>query len=182
MRKLSHINHLLSNIYVLSQLRHTNQYIVYSYSDIISFELLEDDETLISGGLGGALVGGILFGGVGAIVGGITGTKEVSSNCTNIRIKITVNKIANSAIYIIFNEKREISKRSAEYKRLFAQAHECISMLQIVCDSQKYESSESQKENSMSAADEIVKYKKLLDDGILTQDEFDAKKKQLLGI
>lgn len=33
-----------------------------------------------------------------------------------------------------------------------------------------------------SEADEILKYKKLLDAGILTQEEFDAKKKQLLGL
>ena len=39
----------------------------------------------------------------------------------------------------------------------------------------------SQSEN-FSAADEILKLKQLLDMGILTQDEFDAKKKQLLGI
>lgn len=34
----------------------------------------------------------------------------------------------------------------------------------------------------LSAADEIKKYKNLLDEGILTQDEFDAKKKELLGL
>lgn len=33
-----------------------------------------------------------------------------------------------------------------------------------------------------SAADEIKKFKELLDSGIITQEEFDAKKKQLLGI
>lgn len=33
-----------------------------------------------------------------------------------------------------------------------------------------------------SAADEIKKYKELLDMGAITQDEFDAKKKQLLGL
>jgi hypothetical protein len=33
-----------------------------------------------------------------------------------------------------------------------------------------------------SSADEILKFKQLLDNGIITQDEFDAKKKQLLGI
>lgn len=33
-----------------------------------------------------------------------------------------------------------------------------------------------------SSADEIKKYKELLDQGIITQEEFDAKKKQLLGI
>ena len=31
-------------------------------------------------------------------------------------------------------------------------------------------------------ADEIAKYKKLFDDGIITQEEFEAKKKQLLGL
>ncbi|MDE6232586.1 MAG: SHOCT domain-containing protein, partial [Lachnospiraceae bacterium] len=29
--------------------------------------------------------------------------------------------------------------------------------------------------------DELTKYKELLDSGIISQDEFDAKKKQLLG-
>lgn len=33
-----------------------------------------------------------------------------------------------------------------------------------------------------SAADEISKFKKLLDDGVITTGEFEAKKKQLLGI
>ena len=33
-----------------------------------------------------------------------------------------------------------------------------------------------------SAADDILKYKNLLDAGIITQEEFDAKKKQLLGL
>ena len=37
-------------------------------------------------------------------------------------------------------------------------------------------------EINSSAADEIVKYKKLFDDGIITEDEFNAKKKQLLGL
>ncbi len=36
--------------------------------------------------------------------------------------------------------------------------------------------------NQVSAADEILKLKQLLDAGVLTQDEFDAKKRQLLGL
>lgn len=35
---------------------------------------------------------------------------------------------------------------------------------------------------NVSAADEIGKFKQLLDSGAITQEEFDAKKKQLLGI
>ncbi len=36
--------------------------------------------------------------------------------------------------------------------------------------------------NSVSTADELRKYKELLNEGIITQEEFDAKKKQLLNL
>lgn len=37
-------------------------------------------------------------------------------------------------------------------------------------------------QNTTSNADELEKFKELLDKGIITQEEFDAKKKQLLGL
>ncbi|MBE6806625.1 MAG: SHOCT domain-containing protein [Ruminococcaceae bacterium] len=40
----------------------------------------------------------------------------------------------------------------------------------------------TQPSSQTSAADELKKYKDLLDAGIITQEEFDAKKKQLLGL
>ena len=36
--------------------------------------------------------------------------------------------------------------------------------------------------DSSNSADELKKFKELLDDGIITQEEFDAKKKQILGL
>jgi len=36
--------------------------------------------------------------------------------------------------------------------------------------------------STVSAADELKKFKELLDTGVITQEEFDAKKKQLLGL
>ena len=36
--------------------------------------------------------------------------------------------------------------------------------------------------SKVSEADELMKFKKLLDDGVITQEEFDAKKKQILGL
>ncbi len=49
----------------------------------------------------------------------------------------------------------------------------------LLLERQKGTANISEKSNS---ADEIKKYKELLDDGIITQEEFDAKKKQLLGL
>ena len=41
---------------------------------------------------------------------------------------------------------------------------------------------QSTQKSKVSEADEIMKFKKLLDDGVITQEEFDAKKKQILGL
>ena len=43
-------------------------------------------------------------------------------------------------------------------------------------------SAETSTFQTASQADEILKYKQLLDSGVISQEEFDAKKKQLLGI
>lgn len=41
---------------------------------------------------------------------------------------------------------------------------------------------QSGRANNVSSADELKKFKELLDSGVITQEEFDAKKKQLLGL
>ena len=38
------------------------------------------------------------------------------------------------------------------------------------------------KSEEINVADELVKYKQLLDDGVITQEEYDIKKKELLGL
>ena len=53
---------------------------VYAYGDILDCDLLEDEDSLTSGGLGRALAGGVIFGGVGAIVGGITAKRSLSGS------------------------------------------------------------------------------------------------------
>lgn len=46
----------------------------------------------------------------------------------------------------------------------------------------KFEEDNAQVINGSSNADELMKYKQLLDSGAITQDEYDAKKKQLLNL
>lgn len=58
----------------------------------------------------------------------------------------------------------------------------CISALELVLDEIKSGKSEETSQGTISAADEILKFKQLLDQGIITESEFEAKKKQLLGI
>lgn len=153
---------------------------VYKYNDIVDYELLEDGESIIKkSGIGRAVTGGVLFGGVGAIVGGVTGKQKTKSICKSLKIKITVSDINNPTVYINFIPS-ETKKDSWIYKNAYNSAQECLSVLQLICNN-----SENEVQNNaspISNADEILKYKNLLDNGIITQEEFEAKKKQLLGI
>lgn len=155
---------------------------VYNYSDIADFELLEDGESISQGGLGRALAGGALFGGTGAIVGGVTGKRKNKSICNSLKIKVTLKDINNPVVYITFlNSKTK--KDSFVYKTFYKDAQECLSVLQLICNSQETSSNSDQSNTTIeSVADEIKKFKNLLDEGILTQEEFDAKKKELLGL
>src|SRR5699024_266446 len=72
---------------------------IVRYSNIVDFELIEDGESRAKGGIGRALVGGALFGGAGAVVGGITGRKN-KSYCTGLKVKLTVKNSRESARYI----------------------------------------------------------------------------------
>ena len=156
------------------------QPIVHDFSDIVDFELLEDGNSLASGGLGRAAVGGVLFGGVGAIVGGTTGKKKTKNTCTELKIKITLNSITSPTEYIDFvSGGAEFKRDGVIYKMTIKNAQECLSLLQVMCNSRNLSSPTPQ---PVSAADEIKKFKELLDIGAITQEEFDQKKKQLLGL
>lgn len=156
---------------------------IYNYSDIVDFELLEDGESITKGGLGRAIAGEVLFGGIGAVVGGVTGSKKTKSVCTSLKIKITVNDIENPVVYVTFLS-TENKKDGILYKTAYKSAQECLSVLQLICNKQEEAENDNNANttNTVSSADEILKYKGLLDSGIITQEEFDAKKKQLLGL
>ncbi|MDO4744896.1 MAG: SHOCT domain-containing protein, partial [Clostridia bacterium] len=51
-----------------------------------------------------------------------------------------------------------------------------------ICQAQKSTVETTKSQSAFSVADELKKFKELLDMDIITQEEFDAKKKQLLGL
>ena len=75
---------------------------IFEFGNLISFELLEDGYSVTKGGLGRAVVGGYLFGGVGAIVGGVTGGKKAKKVCNSLKIKITLRNSFKDVVYINF--------------------------------------------------------------------------------
>ncbi len=67
------------------------------------------------------------------------------------------------------------------------QARKCEEMMDILRINKIWqrlnkETGSAKQENTLSEADELKKFKELLDSGIISQEEFDAKKKQILGL
>lgn len=156
---------------------------IFTYDNLLSFELLEDGQSITKGGLGRAVAGGLLFGGVGAIVGGITGGKKSKGVCNSMEIKISLKNAHTDVAYINFIA-TETKTSSFVYKNAQYSAQNCITVLETIKDINQSDSDEyiCGKVHNSSAADEIVKFKELLDQGIITQEEFELKKKQLLGL
>ena len=145
--------------------------------NIIDYDYSEIGESIASSGLGRALAGGILFGGAGAVVGAVTGRKKSKLICNSLKVKITTKNINNPVVYADFIT-TSTKKSSIIYKTYYDLAQKCLSTLQLIVNwNQKV------KETPISSdADEILKFKNLLDQGIISQDEFEAKKKQLLNL
>ena len=154
--------------------------VVRKFDDIADYELIDDGETVISGGFGKAVAGGVLFGVAGAMIGGATAKKKQTPVCTDLKIKITLKDINDPVVYIPFVT-GQMKRSGTIFKMLMNNAQECLSLLQIMCDTSASQEP-VQSAPVASAADEIMKFKGLLDAGVITQEEFDAKKKQLLGL
>lgn len=134
--------------------------VVFRYEDIISFETEINKETVTSGNTGKAVVGGLLFGGIGAVAGA-SGKRRSKEVVTGSMLKI----ITRNEMYPIVN--------------IYCPPPSVVAQLTLILDSLNNVSIGI---DDASDADEILKYKKLLDDGIITNEEFEAKKKQLLNL
>ncbi len=156
------------------QKKRPDNYTMFSYDQIVSFELLENGESVASGGVGRAALGGILFGGVGAVVG--ASTRSYKSVCEELKIKVTVKDYKDPAFYIPVIV-LETNKSSSVYKERMKMAQNILSKLQLITNS-----SNNKKSVSEDKFDEIRKYKALLDDGIISQEDFENKKKELLKL
>lgn len=99
-------------------------------------------------------------------------------------MSITVNNINAPAEYIKLISST-VDKKSSLYKAAYQNAQEILSLLQLICSQRETDNpigSTNTPVQDVSAADEIRKFKALMEEGIITEEEFLAKKKQLLGL
>lgn len=149
---------------------------VYSFEDFTGYTpIINNEQQQIQHGITRAIAGGLLAGGVGAIVGASTGGKNIQT-VNNLAIVINIKNIEPRRITYV-NVPVDINNPAYQKAyNLFKQA--CLILDHVTHD--KNDNLNTQQ--IVDPADEIRKFKKLADDGIITQAEFEAKKKQLLGL
>lgn len=148
------------------------------FGEIIGAEVLEDKE--VRGSVGRAVVGGAIAGDVGAIIGASTTKKSV----TTFIVRILTNNIQHPAYDIpLIKEKQEVG--SKRYKDAIAFANDVQASIKSIVSSNQaskpIERAEKQP-SPVGVAEEIKKFKELLDCGAITKEEYEAKKKQLLDL
>lgn len=139
-------------------------YKTYNYKQIVDFELLEN----------------------GSVIDTVLGLREqykmnaTHNNvglCNSLVIKIILRNSVESSIYVSFIEGKPVRKDSYLYQTIYTGVQNTLSALKLAMD----QVSDKPQTSNISGADEIMKYKKLLDEGIISQEEFETKKTQILN-
>ncbi|WP_321388736.1 SHOCT domain-containing protein [uncultured Enterococcus sp.] len=145
------------------------------YKDIEDFKATEDDDQIVKSGLGLAAAGGLIWGPTGAIVGAITGKgRKGKSFTSNLEITLVLKSGNKETIHFISDKTKH---NSLSYKSIQPQFQQMVDKLEVILKENNRTTNDSQQFDS---ADEIRKFKSLLDEGIISQEEFDKKKMQLL--
>lgn len=163
---------------------------IFPYQDLLGVEIVEDGLSVVAtktsrtSQLGSALVGGVLFGGAGAIVGGLSG-KTVSTahdRVNAVQLRLLVDDISHPHFVVDFLGK-QVSKLSAEYSSALAQARQWHGVLEVLIRRM-----DAEDQHHLAAppafsyvADELRKLAQLKSDGILTEEEFQSQKQDLLS-
>jgi hypothetical protein len=164
-----------------------------TYRDLLSSEVFEDNVTITKTArgsqLGGALIGGLALGGVGAIIGGLSGNKTSSDKVNRIDLRITVNR-TGSPVHDINFMNVEGKKNGIIYKTAMKQTRHWHGLLGVLIKRADTEDIAQEGElvvenpkllQKGSVADELTKLAELQKLGLLTEDEFMVQKAKLLA-
>lgn len=145
-------------------------YDIIKYGELLSCEILENNSTVMKGGVGRAVVGGIIAGGAGAIVGANTRKSEIMKELT-IRI-ITSNSRKSS--YVINLQGENLSNEAYNF------INEVYAIItNLINQYSKKEKAQVSVNNDIT--EQIEKLAILKEKKIITEEEFETKKKELLS-
>ena len=103
----------------------------YSFEDLVSYELIVNNQTVVSGGVGQALVAGAMFGPIGAVAGGVVSKRKTTSKILNMTVRVTSNDFNKPVIFIDLIRK-PVKNTSKEYKEAVENAQRIMGALDVI--------------------------------------------------
>lgn len=102
---------------------------VINIKEITSYELVQNDNVVSKGGLGAAVAGGLLFGGIGAIVGSQVGAKHTKQRISIFRIKLITTDFNRPVLYVDLLPLGKMYTDTIMYKATLEKADKVLSVL-----------------------------------------------------
>ncbi|MDO7871459.1 MAG: hypothetical protein Q6A81_09030 [Enterococcus casseliflavus] len=147
------------------------------FDKILDFEIIENGQSKIASGAKAAAVGTVLFGPAGMITGAIIGKGKEKEFVDNLFLEVSIKDEEPIKVEII---SKRIRKDSKEFRNGFDHLNQIVERLQPIVEKNQFKEipsiNSSISSNQSTVADELRAFKALLDDQIITQEEFDLKK------
>nr|WP_297936707.1 SHOCT domain-containing protein [uncultured Lachnoclostridium sp.] len=156
-----------------------NEWEIVNYNQICRVDVIRDNNIVTSSdGAGKALAGGLLFGATGALIGGASAKKTSVHSLKNLKVNITVSDYPTPLITIpiVTSETRSF------VDNYLSTADNIAAKCNLIIQKSQEESNQKEESASSININELKELKALMDEGIITEEEFTAKKKKILGI
>lgn len=158
----------------------------YDYSQVLSYAPVENghSDTKKKHGITRTLVGGALLGGVGAIAGAASSGSTAHDVYDWVSVTVTFDdgKDYEAVMLRTKTDARQATQALIEEQKMVGLLDAIIRDNQVDATSQPAMDAPATPEPTTSVANELRELKSLVDDGIITQDDFNEKKKQLLNL
>lgn len=161
-----------------------------NYEDLLSVSLETDGQTISEKStmrtVAGAAVGGALFGGAGAVVGGLSGNTSSVKAIGKIVVKFVFRDIENPNYeLVLLNVVSPIKPTDLDYNRVkkaLALGNKIKDVCAVIIDKVDSTKKEQPQISNLSVADELKKFADLLKEGLISQQEYEEQKKKLLNL
>lgn len=157
----------------------------YNFVDLINYDIYENGERKVQGRAGAALIGGAFFG-IGGMIVGSSMSRSVQERCTQLKLIVRLNDIENPQITIDYIKNGVITPFGENYGVMKEN-------LQLVCSNLEYimnnktlleainaEAGKTHLEKSVKA--KLQELTDLLDEGLISKEEFEQMRKNILNL
>lgn len=107
--------------------------VIVPFSDVRGYAVIQDDDEIQGGTLGAAAVGGLLLGGVGAIIGAAGGSRKQKKVVNTMALRVDLRDLDMPCAIVTYIGKPTKTK-SSDYQKAVSAMQEAMSCLDLIME------------------------------------------------